>query len=185
MCSNSVRYLAYIFLSCLIDYLALMISGELGFDERMHDENTQAYYKVAFLVYILFTLIMTVFVTNLLIGKMHRKDKDFILCRCSSRRTVLSSSLGLAVGEIPPLMKQASDNRNRLFYELVAICEVFRYRIIWILRRNDVNDTIAYSHQNLEKKKWHERLAKCLAKRCRSSSDNDNGSEANVDKLLE
>jgi hypothetical protein len=48
-----------------------MISGELGFDERMYDQDTKAYYKVAFLVYILFLLIMTVFVTNLLIGKIH------------------------------------------------------------------------------------------------------------------
>jgi hypothetical protein len=55
----------------LIIYLALMISGELGFDERMYDQDTKAYYKMAFLVYILFLLIMTVFVTNLLIGKIH------------------------------------------------------------------------------------------------------------------
>lgn len=73
-----------------IDYLALMISGELGFDERMHDENTKAYYKVAFLVYVLFTLMMTVFVTNLLIGKMHRRETDFLWCGCRSRHVVPS-----------------------------------------------------------------------------------------------
>jgi hypothetical protein len=58
-----------------------MISGELGFDERMYNENTKAYYKVGFLVYILFVLIMTVFVTNLLIGNIRRIEKvrEFIL----------------------------------------------------------------------------------------------------------
>jgi hypothetical protein len=53
-----------------------MISGEMGFDEHMYNENTKAYYKVAFLIYILFALIMTVFVTNLLIGKMQTKERE-------------------------------------------------------------------------------------------------------------
>lgn len=53
-----------------------MISGELDFDDRMYNENTKAYYNVSFLVYILFTLIMTVFVTNLLIGKMCRREGE-------------------------------------------------------------------------------------------------------------
>ena len=53
-----------------------MISGELDFDERMHNEKTKAHYKVAFLIYMLFALIMTVFVTNLLIGKMRRIERE-------------------------------------------------------------------------------------------------------------
>jgi hypothetical protein len=90
----------------------------------------------------------------------------------------------LAVGEIPPLMKQASDNLNRLFYELIAICEVFRYRIIWILRRSDVNDAIAYCYQDLDKKKWYERLGRWLMKR-RSRSAHDDNPEVDTNKLLE
>ncbi|CAF1136805.1 unnamed protein product [Adineta steineri] len=125
---------------------ALMISGELGFDERMFDADTKAYYKVAFLVYILFLLIMTVFVTNLLIG--------------------------LAVGEIPTLMKQATENLTRLFYELVVICEIFRYRLIWILRRSNVNDAIAYSYQDLDKNNWHQRMMQRFMKR--RTDDNNN-----------
>lgn len=77
--------------------------------------------------------------------------------------------IGLAVGEIPPLMKQASDNLNKLFYELVAVCEIFRYRILWLICRSDVNDAIAYSYQGLEKKKWYERLRQWLMKRCSRS----------------
>jgi hypothetical protein len=48
-----------------------MITGELGFDDRMYSSDTVAYYKVAYLIYILFGVIMSIFVTNLLIGKKH------------------------------------------------------------------------------------------------------------------
>jgi hypothetical protein len=80
----------------------------------------------------------------------------------------------LAVGEIPTLMKQATENRSKLFYELVAVCEVFRYRIIWILRRSDVNDAIAYSYQDLDKKNWRERLMQWLTKRWSGPVPDDN-----------
>jgi hypothetical protein len=93
--------------------------------------------------------------------------------------------IGLAVGEIPPLMKQASDNLNRLFYELIAICEVFRYRIIWILRRSDVNDAIAYCYQDLDKQTWYERLGQWLVeRRSGSAHDDDDNPEVNTSKLL-
>lgn len=45
-----------------------MISGELDFDDRMYNDDTRAYYRVGYLIYMLFLLIMTIFVTNLLIG---------------------------------------------------------------------------------------------------------------------
>ncbi|CAF1438206.1 unnamed protein product [Adineta ricciae] len=129
---------------------AFMISGELDFDDRIHNTETKAYYKITFVIYLLFLVIMTVLVTNLLIG--------------------------LAVGEIPPLMKQATDDRNRLFYELVAICEVLRCRLMWILRRTDVNDTIAYSYRDLYKKTCFERC---------SRSPHDRSSTTITDNLLE
>lgn len=53
-----------------------MISGELGYDERMYDADTKAYYNVSFFIYIFFVLIMTVFVTNLLIGKLHENNES-------------------------------------------------------------------------------------------------------------
>ena len=120
--------------------LAFMISGELDFDDRIHNTETKAYYQVTFVIYLLFLVIMTVLVTNLLIGKIYWA---FLI------ENIFRANVGLAVGEIPPLMKQASDNRDRLFYQLVAICEVLRYRLMWILRRMDVNDAIAYSYRDL------------------------------------
>lgn len=145
-----------------------MISGELDFDDRIHNENTKAHYKVVFFIYLLFLLIMTVFVTNLLIGMIF----------CLFRRLVTCFFLiGLAVGEIPPLMKQATDDRNRLFYDLVAIAEVFRYRLIWIFRRTNVNDTVAYSSQKLQNKKLLERFTRWV----RSSHRHDDNDDADSD----
>ena len=92
--------------------------------------------------------------------------------------------IGLAVGEIPPLMKQASDNLNRLFYELVAVCEVFRYRVIWILCRSDINDAIAYSYQDLDRKAWYERLGQWLVRLYSRSAHDVDDPEVNTDKLL-
>jgi hypothetical protein len=46
-----------------------MIAGEFDFDDYMYGENTEAYYKLAYLIYILFAVVMTILVTNLLIGK--------------------------------------------------------------------------------------------------------------------
>ncbi|CAF3297925.1 unnamed protein product [Rotaria socialis] len=114
--------------------------------------------------------------------------EDSLCYNVSQALLTASPSLGgLAVGEIPPLMKQASDNRTRLFFELVVVCEIFRYRIIWILRRGNVNDAIAYSYQNLDKKKWYERFEQWLTNRCSVSAhdDNDDDLAVNTDKLLE
>lgn len=83
----------------------------------------------------------------------------------------------MAVGEIPPLMEQASNNLNKLFYELVAICEVFRYRVLWILRRSDMNDAIAYTYQDLQKKPSNTPFGQWLINQCScflcATDDND------------
>ncbi|CAM4771714.1 unnamed protein product [Rotaria magnacalcarata] len=115
------------------------------------------------------------------------KKNIFVYEFLEDQLTVNQWNGGLAVGEIPPLMKQASDNLNRLFFELVVVCEIFRYRIIWILRRGNVNDAIAYSYQNLDKKKWYERFEQWLTSRCSVSAhdDNDDDLAVNTDKRLE
>jgi hypothetical protein len=58
-----------------------MIAGEFNFDDYMYGDNTEAYYKLAYLIYILFAVVMTILVTNLLIGKStvyERALSDFI-----------------------------------------------------------------------------------------------------------
>jgi hypothetical protein len=83
------------------------------------------------------------------------------------------SYIGLAVGEIPPLMKQATDHRNQLFFELVADCEIFRYQIAWCLRRHQINDVIAYSYRDLNEKKWYQPVKRWLSKRIMQNNEDD------------
>lgn len=47
-----------------------MITGELKFTETMFDENdpTKPYYKITYIVYILFVIGMTMLANNMLIG---------------------------------------------------------------------------------------------------------------------
>lgn len=45
-----------------------MISGELNFNDVMYSDNQQAYYKLGYVMFILFALCMTVLMTNVLIG---------------------------------------------------------------------------------------------------------------------
>lgn len=51
------------------DLVAIMSSGELGYDEFLFNEETKAYYVSGFALLIIFTIVMVVLVTNLLIGK--------------------------------------------------------------------------------------------------------------------
>ena len=74
------------------------------------------------------------------------------------------SSTGLAVGEIPPLMKQAANYRNQLFFELVADFEIFRYQVTSFLCIKEGNDAIAYSYRDLNQTKWYNKLKRWLLK---------------------
>src|SRR5690349_3983084 len=93
------------------------------------------------------------------------------------------SFIGLAVGEIPPLMKQAMDHRNQLFFELVADCEIFRYQIARFLSRHHLNDTIAYSYRDLDPKKWYNQFKRWLLK-CIMQNDDDDQSDLSTEKQL-
>lgn len=53
-----------------------MIAGEFNFDDYMFNDSTEAYYKLAYLIYILFAVVMTILVTNLLIGKSRILKSD-------------------------------------------------------------------------------------------------------------
>lgn len=92
--------------------------------------------------------------------------------------------VGLAVGEIPPLMKQATDRRNQLFFELVSNYEIFRYQIYWFLRRHKGNDAIAYSYRDLNKKKWYKQLKHWILKCIMRNDDDDDQSELSTEEQL-
>ena len=48
-----------------------MSTGEINYDDLMHKDTTTAYYKFGFVLLVLLTITMTIFVVNLLIGNNH------------------------------------------------------------------------------------------------------------------
>jgi hypothetical protein len=46
-----------------------MVAGDMTYEDQMYNSNTIAYYKLGYLLYIMFAVLMTILVTNLLIGK--------------------------------------------------------------------------------------------------------------------
>lgn len=46
-----------------------MVTGDMTYEDQMYSDSTTAYYKLGYLIYIMFAILMTIFVTNLLIGK--------------------------------------------------------------------------------------------------------------------
>jgi hypothetical protein len=91
--------------------------------------------------------------------------------------------LGLAVGEIAPLMKQAADHRNKVFFELVADFEIFRYQLAWFSRRHTMNDAIAYSYRDLDQKKGYQQLQHWLLK-CILQKDDDDQSDLSTEEQI-
>ncbi|CAF1381775.1 unnamed protein product [Adineta ricciae] len=85
--------------------MVIMITGELNFSEVMFDENdsTKPYYKISFLMFLLFTIGMVILISNLLIS--------------------------LAVGEIVPLMNQAKGAQIDMYFELIADYEILRLQL--------------------------------------------------------
>ncbi len=49
--------------------IALMVAGDMTYEDQMYNSSITAYYKLGYLIYILFAVLMTILVTNLLIGK--------------------------------------------------------------------------------------------------------------------
>ncbi|CAF1436980.1 unnamed protein product [Adineta ricciae] len=129
---------------------ALMLTGEMTYEDQMYNNDTIAYYKLGHFIYLIFAVLMSILVTNLLIG--------------------------LAVGDIPPLMKQAKDERNKLFFELVANFEILRYHLsslfLWYYKSN--NDTINYTFQDLNQKTKFQQLTYWLSKFLLGSTNKNN-----------
>ncbi|CAF4962814.1 unnamed protein product [Rotaria sp. Silwood1] len=80
-----------------------MITGELNFNDVMYSSDQEAYYKLGYIMFILFAIFMTVITMNLLIG--------------------------LAVGEIQGLLKQAKYAQLDMTYELARDYEVLRMQL--------------------------------------------------------
>ncbi len=90
----------------------------------------------------------------------------------------------MAVGDIPPLMKQASDERNRLFFDLVADLEIFRYQITSLICCYKSNDTMNYNFQDFNEKSNFQQLKRWISKLLSSLSNTDDESDSNTENQL-
>ncbi len=88
------------------------------------------------------------------------------------------------MGDIPPLMQQASQERNRLFFELVAHFEIFRYQMGSILCCRTSNDAMSYSFHDVNDKKSIEHLKNKILKFFVGLASKDDQGEADTEEQL-
>lgn len=80
----------------------LMLTGEFNYEEHLYrpeNENTRYYYQIIYLLYILFCILITILIMNLLIAN--------------------------AVGEIPPLIERANVKYSIMRIKLIMDYEIF------------------------------------------------------------
>lgn len=80
----------------------LMLTGEFNYEEHLYpvdDDENRYYYQIVFLLYILFCILMTILIMNLLIAS--------------------------AVGEIPPLLERAHVKYSIMRLKLIMDYEIF------------------------------------------------------------
>jgi len=46
-----------------------MLTGAMTYEDQMYNGNTVAYYKLGHIIYLMFAVLISILVTNLLIGK--------------------------------------------------------------------------------------------------------------------
>jgi len=80
----------------------LMLTGEFNYEEhlyRQENENNRYYYQIIYLLYVLFCILITILIMNLLIAN--------------------------AVGEIPPLIERANIKYSIIYIKLIMDYEIF------------------------------------------------------------
>ena len=117
---------------------ALMRTGimlfDLGYDDRLYggNEEDQGYYKLVYVVFMLTAIVCSIFVINLLIGKINF-ERNFSLNEHLTESATLyciDHFVGLAVGEIPSLLTQGTLWRHIVLYDLLSDYEILRIRLI-------------------------------------------------------
>ena len=160
-------------------HLVMMLSGEINYDDLINNDATTAYYQIGFVVLTALAIVMTILISNLLIGMIDT-------C-CSTTETMLpfSSRVGLAVGEIGPMMDSAKDTRLDMLYELTGDFELLKYRLVSIFNRCCGRCFLSprhYKQSDLTKQnKWLKRLKKRLLESCAREYEKDELSEPSDD----
>lgn len=117
----------------------VMLTGEFNYEEHIYhseNDNDRSYYQIIYFVYILFCILMTILIMNLLIAS--------------------------AVGEIPPLLERAHVKYSIICIKLIMNYEIFLSTFDWlipslkervkILIENNQNELI---YPNQSKQNYH------------------------------
>ena len=143
------------------DPVAIMSTGEIGYDDLMHNDEKTAYCQVGFALLVVFVMIMTVLASNLLIGKEDICESDVVILD-------FTQTIALAVREIGPMMQKAKRVRLDMLFELTSDIEIIRYGLVHFLTICCITwKTKVYLYEQRNKKKnlkW--RVWKALKKQC-------------------
>lgn len=88
----------------------VMLTGEFNYEEHIYhseNDNDRSYYQIIYFVYILFCILMTILIMNLLIAS--------------------------AVGEIPPLLERAHVKYSIICIKLIMNYEIFLSTFDWLI----------------------------------------------------
>jgi hypothetical protein len=105
-----------------------MSTGEINYDDLIYKDGNGIYYNGSFIFLVLLTIVMTILVTNLLISKNTMFSPHFHVSPRLHR-------LGLAVGDIEPIINEAREARLDNLYELTKDFEILKYAVVWIFNR--------------------------------------------------
>jgi hypothetical protein len=133
-----------------------MLTGEFNYEEHLYrteNENDRYYYQIVFLLYILFCILITILIMNLLIAS--------------------------AVGEIPPLLERANVKYSIMRIKLIMDYEIFlstfdflipylKQRVKYLIENNQ-NEIIYPNKINRYKYKYY-RIKKFFSDQRKKSS---------------
>ncbi|CAF3947948.1 unnamed protein product [Rotaria sp. Silwood1] len=158
-----IGYIALFYYIQYIPIIAIMITGEIDYSGIMYSDSKTAYYQLGYVMLVLFAIAMTTLASNLLIG--------------------------LAVGEIEPLMTEAKNHRLDMLYELAADFEILKFQFLSCFNRCCTCCFIAplhYKQNDFTKQwKWWKKFKKQLLESCAREADEDEVEDESEDKEMD
>lgn len=158
-----------------------MSTGEINYDDLMFKDNNDMYYKGSFIFLILLAIFMTILVTNLLISMNTMFSLYFHV-------SAYPHCLGLAVGDIEPLITEAKEARLDYVYELTKDFEILKYAVVWVFNRTCkcyFHPPAHYEEEDLTKRwkelrKFKNQLLQTFSREVEKGQDSD-GSDNEAD----
>ncbi|CAF1134369.1 unnamed protein product [Adineta steineri] len=121
------------FASRALSQMVIMMTGELNFSDNTtsDDDPAKPYYKLIYIMYVLFAIGVVILVANLLIS--------------------------LAVGEIVPLMNKARGAQIDMKFELIADYEILRLRLYLLGCHLRAHRSKLFKVRNMKGSPWREK----------------------------